>query len=104
VNRRVRFRPEAARELADAALWYEQRREGLGFEFLEIIERTLSVIRRWPQAAPRPLYIPEQLEIRRARVPRFPYGVVYVIEADFIAVLAIAHDSRRPNYWQAGQK
>jgi plasmid stabilization system protein ParE len=31
----VRLRPEAERDLADAAGWYEQQRAGLGQQFLD---------------------------------------------------------------------
>lgn len=35
MNRIVRLREEADRDLASAAAWYEQQREGLGHEFLD---------------------------------------------------------------------
>ena len=34
----VRFAPEVPDELAEAALWYEARRQGLGTEFLSEVE------------------------------------------------------------------
>lgn len=37
---------------------------------------------------------------RRAPVPRFPYTVVYLVVGDAICVVAIAHERRRPGYWQ----
>jgi hypothetical protein len=33
-------------------------------------------------------------------VNRFPYNVVYRIRDDDIYVVAVAHTSRRPNYWK----
>lgn len=35
MKRAVRLREEADRDLAAAAAWYEQQREGLGHEFLD---------------------------------------------------------------------
>jgi toxin ParE2 len=38
--------------------------------------------------------------VRRFRLGRFPYGLIYVVEADEIVVLAVAHLHRKPNYWR----
>ena len=34
-------------------------------------------------------------------VPRFPYGVIYCLEADRMRVVAVANLYRRPGYWRA---
>jgi len=47
VTRRFRTEPEASLELEEAAQWYEQRRSGLGIEFLEEIDRALEFIVRY---------------------------------------------------------
>jgi toxin ParE2 len=39
-------------------------------------------------------------DIRRYRLSRFPYGVIYAIESGDIVVLAIAHLHRKPDYWR----
>ena len=31
---------------------------------------------------------------------KFPYGVLYAVEQDYILILAIMHCSREPNYWK----
>ena len=43
--------------------------------------------------------VPDDLEVRRLPVARFPYHVVYLLLHEVIHVLAIAHDHRRPGYW-----
>ena len=50
MTRRFRTEPEASLELEEAAQWYEQRRSGLGIEFLEEIDRALEFIARFPEA------------------------------------------------------
>lgn len=42
---------------------------------------------------------PDDLEVRRVSVPRFPYYVAYLGDDEAIVVLAIAHERRRPRYW-----
>ena len=37
--------------------------------------------------------------VRKMRVARFPYAVLYSIVSDQIRVIAVAHDRRRPFYW-----
>jgi len=86
--------PEAFLELDDAVRYYEQQREGLGLEFLAEIRATIARI----------LSNPEQFPIltrnaRRARIHRFPYGVVYRTTND-IVVLAVMHLHRKPGYWK----
>jgi hypothetical protein len=46
----VRLRPEAERDLADAAAWYEEQRQGLGRQFLEETQVLLSSISENPLA------------------------------------------------------
>ena len=95
----VRLSPEAVDELAEAALWYRARRPGLESEFLDEVDRVLPVIGNSPAAFPRLLDVPEDLVIRRALLPRFPYAVIFMDLGEHVRVLAVAHAKRRPGYW-----
>jgi toxin ParE1/3/4 len=95
----VRFELEATLEMIEAADWYETRERGLGTEFLNAIEKTLDIVRRWPDAAPKEASLPDSLNCRHVQVPRFPYRIVYIVTPHSIRVLAVAHTSRRPAYW-----
>src|SRR5438093_1960146 len=46
--KRVSFHELAERELNDAALYYEQENAGLGFKFLEEVERYIGAIIKTP--------------------------------------------------------
>jgi toxin ParE1/3/4 len=35
----------------------------------------------------------------RATLSRFPYKLLYAIEADYIYLIAVAHQHRKPDYW-----
>ena len=39
-------------------------------------------------------------EVRRCRLARFPYGLIYTIDKGDILVLVVAHLHRRPDYWR----
>jgi plasmid stabilization system protein ParE len=95
----VRFAPEVSEELAEAVLWYEARRRGLGNEFLAEMESTLPIIGSRPQSFPRLEQVSPPYEIRRALLPRFPYAIVFLVRVEELRVLAVAHAKRRPGYW-----
>ncbi len=99
MSRTARFAPEAVAELEDAARWYEQRRAGLGLALLAAVDATVESIVRWPQAGSRVEELPDDLDVRRAPVLRFPFHVAYLSALDEIYVVAVAHDRRRPGYW-----
>lgn len=95
----VRLSTEASDEMFQAALWYRTRRPGLESEFLAEVDRMLPLIGSAPTSFPRLLGLPEDLEIRRALLPRFPYALVFMDVGEHIRVLAVAHAKRRPGYW-----
>jgi hypothetical protein len=42
--------PEAESDIAEAYNWYEDRRAGLGEEFLTSVDACFEGIRRWPRS------------------------------------------------------
>jgi plasmid stabilization system protein ParE len=91
----LRLRPESEQDLADAAAWYEEQREGVGNQFLDEVLSVFSVI------SDTPLIFPiVHKNIRRALIHRFPFGVYYRVESNEIVVVAIMHGSRNPCRWK----
>lgn len=67
MNRIVRLREEAERDLAAAASWYEQQRMGLGHAFLD------EALASFQRIAEQPLTYPVlHRSTRRALMARFP--------------------------------
>lgn len=95
----VRIAREVASELAEAAAWYETQRAGLGDELVAAVEAVLARIEARPTAGAMVPAAQDQ-DVRRIRVPRFPYHVVFVDLPDRVQVLAIAHWRRQPLYWR----
>jgi len=95
----VRFAPEVWGELAEAALWYEAKKEGLGADLLAEIDATLPLLGERPRSFPRLQGVNPALEIRRALLARFPYAMVFLVRPDEVRVLAVAHARRRSGYW-----
>jgi hypothetical protein len=92
----VIFEDEARDELLAAAVWYDDEREGLGSELLDAVDAALVRIAEAPSAFSRD---PFDARARRALLSRFPYAVVFVVEATDVRVVAFAHLKRLPGYW-----
>lgn len=89
----------ATADLTSAGDWYESRQPGLGLELNDEVDLALDAIAENPRTWPRWPNAPDVLEIRRFLLPRFPFALAYMVQADRIVVLAVAHTSRRPGYW-----
>ena len=89
------FLPEAEEEMNEAAQFYEGRSEGLGEDFLDEVQHTIESILAFPESGP---VVSEHF--RRRILRRFPFGLLYAIEAERILIVAVAHLKRRPGYWK----
>lgn len=92
--------PEARAELRSAALWYDERRTGLGEEFIAEVSAALARMGDAPESYPawRGTRTEHPL-IRKATVQRFPYVIAFERHENLLLVLAVAHVKRRPLYW-----
>lgn len=91
---RVVFNPRVEQDVAEAAVWYESKRPGLGREFVE------EVIAVWRSLAANPLLAARRFPGRnvRWRYPeRFPYRVIYEVDESThtVIVAAVLHAARR---------
>jgi toxin ParE1/3/4 len=97
---RLELHPEARSELRSAALWYDERRPGLGDEFIAEVSATLERIGDSPESYPAwPGTRAEGPLIRKATTQRFPYVIAFEKHEHHVLVLAIAHAKRQPLYW-----
>lgn len=95
MTRDLVVRPEAEAEIAAASDWYNQRRPGLGSDFIHAVNQTLTAIQDNPFQ-----YQIVWREFRRAGVARFPYGLIYSVSEAEIFVLSCFHGRRNPNVWK----
>lgn len=92
---RLRWHGEARAEVDAAAAFYNDKQPGLAQRFLDDLEDALRRIQRHPQT-----YRQIEGDIRKCRVPHFPYGVIYRVRSDLIEVIAVMHLRRSPGYWK----
>ena len=75
---RVGLHPEARAEFRSAALWYEERRDGLGVEFVAAVDAALLRIGKAPKSFPQWVGTEQApAVIRKASVEGFPYVIAF---------------------------
>jgi plasmid stabilization system protein ParE len=82
-------------EIEEALAWYEAISPVLKQRFLDDLRSARRQITEYPHA-----WHPIGRGIRRFRLERFPYGVIYKLRGDEIIVVAVAHLHRAPLYWK----
>lgn len=89
------FHPEALAEYAEAVRYYTQQRIEVAQAFVDAVEDAVHRIRESPT---RWNVLDE--DVRRCLTRKFPYGILYTIEQDYILILAVMHCNREPGYWK----
>lgn len=87
---------EAYQDILEGVLWYNSRREGLGAEFHEEVEKVIAVLEKEADI----FEIKYRRNVRWVKTDRFPYIVVYVIKGSTVVVLAVVSTHMHPKIWQ----
>jgi len=94
--KRAKFVAAARREFLFEVVYYNKEESGLGARFSAAVEDATARALAFPLAG-----APASKNTRRVFVQNFPFSVVYRPDADGIIIFALAHHSRRPEYWQS---
>ena len=91
----IKFHPDVKLEIREAYLWYESQSNGLGKNYIIELECAYQLIQEsptvWPKRKKTFYFYPIQT---------FPFSIYYTFEEEIIIVYAIAHNARKPFYWQ----
>lgn len=91
-----RFSLEARQDLLDAAQWYlAEGGQTLAERFEEDLNRALRLLTWLPR-----LGRARRHGVRTWPLKSFPYLLAYRVQDDMLSVIAVAHQSRAPGYWQ----
>lgn len=90
----VKYHEAAEDELLNAIGYLEHRAKGLGRRFFGEVRRAERLIAQFPESAEE-----IRLGIRKRLLRKFRYSLIYSVEQDGLLILAVAHQSRRPEYW-----
>jgi toxin ParE1/3/4 len=91
----TRLLAPAEAELFAAAEYYERQRPSVGRRFLNAVEEAKVELEHF-SAVGRVF----ATRFRSLRVQGFPYTIVYQERWEECLIVAVAHTSRRPGYWQ----
>jgi plasmid stabilization system protein ParE len=91
----VEFHPEAELELHETALHYDIRMSGLGRQFGAEVSRVIQLLLENPELGSR-----VDNHLRHFVLRRFPFSVIYAVTPAVLYVVAVAHGSREPGFWQ----
>lgn len=91
----VVIRPKAATQIAEAQIWYNTKKQGLGEAFLVALEDVFQIIISNPL-----IFQVKHKQIRCGLLKRFPYGVFYLIDSTRIVVVSVFHLSMNPAKWK----
>jgi len=94
--RSARFIPIARREFLSEIVYYDQAQAGLGARFAAAVEEAAARALAFPHAGS-----PAAANTRRVFLRGFPFSVVYRDVPAGIVIFAVAHQSRRPDYWES---
>src|SRR5215467_4777115 len=93
-SRRNEYHQGAVVDVKAAVAWYRKRSSTAAAGFVEELQRAADTIRdspeRWPLG---------KNNTRRFLLWRFPFAIIYSERESVITVWAVAHGSRRPEYW-----
>jgi toxin ParE1/3/4 len=93
--KRARFIAPARREFLAEVVYYNGKEPGLGARFAAAVEEAAARAVAFPLTGS-----PASKNTRRAFVKDFPFALVYRPDENGIVIFALAHHSRRPEYWQ----
>ena len=86
----------AVAELEEARDRYENRRSGLGDEFMARAQAALDLIRQFPA-----MHAVVHADLREAPIRRFLFAIYYRVTPAQSTVVAVHHTSRDPSAWQS---
>jgi len=99
MTKRWRIHEETLAEIDATVAWYDAQRAGLGLEFLSEVRGTPIELREAPGVSTPERSAPADAHVRRRRMHRFPYAIVFAEVANEYVVIAVMHLRRRPGYW-----
>lgn len=96
---KVRILADAVAEIESARRYFNGQAFALGDRFLDDLEQTLSRIEAAASSFPKLETLPTSEPYRRALLKVFRYALIFEILEEEVLVVAVAHTSRKPNYW-----
>ena len=92
--RSVRYHEGATEDVKSAVGWYSKRSRKAASDFIAELDRAVGTIREDPER-----WTMGKGNTRRFLLWRFPFSIIYSEQDGAPIIWAVAHGSRRPEYW-----
>lgn len=92
--KQLSFHPDVIHEIKGSYKWYEDKLEGLGDKYLSELEDGYTAIQNFPDT-----WATFQYGFKRYILNRFPFSILYKVTDTEIFIIAVMHNSRKPDYW-----
>ena len=93
---KLEFHPQAEMELIEEAAYYELQVPGLGKRFEAEVWHATDFLLEYPEIGH-----PADPNLRKFVLNRFPFTLYYSVTSDVLRIEVVAHQRRRPGYWQS---
>lgn len=84
----------AEADIDEAHAWYAARSAQAAARFLDTVALTLTAIAQHPESF-QTIYP----GLRRALLPRYPFGIYFHVDEQHVRVVAVVHSRRHPRRW-----
>jgi hypothetical protein len=95
--KRLRYHPLVADDISAAIDWYEGRSLGLGERFRSAVDARFDDIVDAPEMFPRAF---DDSDFQFARIPKFPYLVLFRVRSEIVQVIGLFHSASDPAKWR----
>jgi len=92
---KLSFHRRVQGEVDEAIEWYEEQSAGLGEDFYLKLQEALALVRAHPESF---AFWLSSKTIRRVKLKRFPYDVLYELRPGRVRVLCVRHEKRHPRF------
>ena len=90
---------EAQDEFDAAQAYLNREATGAGDSFALHVQQAFDAILEFPESFSFVETLSSRSGYRRALLRKYHYTIVFKVIGESVAVVAVAHTSRRPNYW-----
>jgi hypothetical protein len=93
-NRQRRFHPDFAKDLLNAAKYYDEISTAIGARFRTEVQSRIDLIATTPEG-----FACIHKNIRAVRAPKFPYIVLYRVNGDLVEYIGLVFGWTQRKHW-----
>ncbi|MDX1960367.1 MAG: type II toxin-antitoxin system RelE/ParE family toxin [Leptospiraceae bacterium] len=91
MENKIQFTAKAKKDLEESVNFYEDRKLGLGKNFLNTIKEKTLEIKSQPEKNPS-----SEDGVKKTKVKKFPFYIYYIFKSPLVIIIAIWHVARLP--------